>query len=162
MFDVLDEQAVVDARVLDLYAGSGALGIEALSRGARWCDFVERASSTTKVIRENLALTGLQDRARVHRVAVERAQARLKAEYTLVFADPPYDDDGAMLALENIARSGLVAAEATLVLEHSRRRTPPPTLGLLHLDWTRRYGDSQVSIYREAGLAAGQSKEELQ
>jgi 16S rRNA G966 N2-methylase RsmD len=93
---------------------------------------------------------------------VERARARLKAEYTLVFADPPYDDDGAMLALGDLVDSGLLAAGATLVLEHSRRRTPPPTLGLLHLDWTRRYGDSQVSIYREAGLAAGQSKEELQ
>lgn len=162
MFDVLGEQDVDDARVLDLYAGSGALGIEALSRGARWCDFVERVTSTMNVIRENLDLTGLQEKARVHRVAVERAQARLKGPYTLVFADPPYDDEKAMPALEAIAGSDLVAPGATLVLEHSRRRTPPSGLGPLHLDWTRRYGDSQVSIYRDSGLAAGQSKEELQ
>lgn len=148
IFDVLEAQGVDRSRVLDLYAGSGALGIEALSRGSEWCDFVERSAANAALIRENLALTGLQERGRVHRLAVERATERLEGPYSLLLADPPYDDAAAVAALERIARSLLVGAETTLVLEQSRRRQPPHELGPLPLTWSRRYGDTVVSIYR--------------
>lgn len=149
IFDVLEGQEVDDSRVLDLYAGSGALGIEALSRGAGSCDFVERGVSTVRLIRENLTLTGLQERAHVHRVTAERSLTRLEGPFTLVFADPPYEDDAALLTLERIAASELIGPGATLVLEHSRRRMPPEALGPMRQRWTRQYGDSQVTIYRE-------------
>ena len=148
IFDALDARGVDDARVLDLYAGSGALGIEALSRGAGRCDFVERETRNAALIRENLRLAGLEERGRVHRMTVERAPERLSGPYSLVLADPPYDDETALAALERIAGSGLVEPGTTLVLEHSRRRQAPQALGQLRLAWSRRYGDSQVSIYQ--------------
>ena len=148
IFDALEAQGVDDSRVLDLYAGSGALGIEALSRGAGFCDFVERSAQHAAVVRENLSLAGESERGRVHRCGVERVPERLQGPYSLILADPPYDDAAAPAALERVAQSPLVAADATLVLEHSSRREAPEAFGPLRLSWSRRYGDTQVSIYR--------------
>ena len=157
IFDVLTAQDVDYSRVLDLYAGSGAIGIEALSRGEGSCDFVERNAAAAAVIKENLLATGLAARGRVHRFAVEHAAERLDGPYSLVLADPPYDDDAAWVALERIVGSDLVEPDAPVVLEHSSRRAPPEELGALRLSWTRRYGDTQVSIYRheQAGKRPG-------
>src|SRR6266571_286389 len=80
------------SRTLDLYAGSGALGIEALSRGAETCDFVDRDPAACAVIRENLRITGFHGRARVHCLSAVTALQRLPGPYTLVLADPPYND----------------------------------------------------------------------
>jgi len=148
IFDALGAQGVNLERVLDLYAGSGALGIEALSRGGGWCDFVERDARNAAIIRENVMRTGLGERARVHRMAVERAPERLEGRYSLLLADPPYDDEAAAAALEGIARSELVGEGSVLVWEQSRRQPAPPSLGPLRLTWSRRYGDTQVSIDR--------------
>jgi 16S rRNA (guanine966-N2)-methyltransferase len=148
IFDALEAQGVDDSRVLDLYAGSGALGIEALSRGAGFCDFVERSAQHAAVIRENLSLVGMAERGRVHRFGVEHAAERLAGPYSLILADPPYDDAAATAVLARLAQSEVVAPEATLVLEHSSRNEAPEALGPLELRWSRRYGDTQVSIYR--------------
>jgi 16S rRNA (guanine966-N2)-methyltransferase len=136
------------SRVLDLYAGTGALGIEALSRGADWCDFVERGQRSCQTIRENLAHTGLAPKATVHALSAGQAANRLRGPYTLVMADPPYDDERALEDLERLAASPLVARGAVLVLEHSRRRDAPPVLGRRPLRQTRRHGDTCVSFYR--------------
>ncbi len=148
IFDALEAQRTDLSRVLDLYAGSGALGIEALSRGGGWCDFVERDGANVAVIRENLMLTALAERGRVHRMAMERAPKRLAEPYSLLLADPPYDDDAAPATLERIAASALAGPEATLVLEQSYRRGPARPLPPLELTWSRRYGATLVSIYR--------------
>jgi 16S rRNA (guanine966-N2)-methyltransferase len=148
IFDVLEAQQVDLSRVLDVYAGSGALGIEALSRGDGRCDFFDREAANARVIRENLAAAGLQDRGTVYRLAAERAPERLQGPYSLVLADPPYYDEAALETVDQIARSGLVGPDTTLVLEHSARGEPPQELGPLPLAWSRRYGDTQVSIYR--------------
>jgi 16S rRNA (guanine966-N2)-methyltransferase len=150
IFDALESHDVDMTRVLDLYAGSGALGIEALSRGASWCDFVESDAACVAAIKENLRRTRLQDRAKVYRLRVERVLSRLTGPYTLVLADPPYSDRAALRAIDQVARSPLIAPQATLVLEHSSRDAPPEALGSLQLDWTRRYGDTQVSWYAPA------------
>ncbi|HEU4759119.1 MAG TPA: RsmD family RNA methyltransferase [Dehalococcoidia bacterium] len=139
------------SRVLDLYAGSGALGIEALSRGAEWCDFVERDARSCAVIAENLRLTGFAEQARVLCRPVERLEAGSGGEpYTLVLADPPYGDAGALRALASLAGSGLVEPGRTvLVLEHASREEPPSRLGgLSRQGRVRRHGDSAVSMYR--------------
>lgn len=150
IFDALASQDADLSRVLDLYAGSGALGIEALSRGAGHCDFVERNAAAASVIAENLRLLRLEDQAKVHKLAVERAAERLHEPYSLVLADPPYDDEAARAAVGAVAGSSLVAPDATLVLELSSRNEAPETLGPLRLVWSRRHGDTQVAIYRRA------------
>ena len=148
IFSALESMGVELTRVLDLYAGSGALGIEALSRGGEWCDFVEKDARTCASIRENLAKTRFDGLAKVHCAPVERALARLEGPYTLVLADPPYAQEAAP-SLERLVESGLAEAGGTvLVLEHSSREEGPERLGGLSQVKTLRHGDSAVSIYR--------------
>jgi 16S rRNA (guanine966-N2)-methyltransferase len=148
VFSALASMGADLSRVLDLYAGSGALGIEALSRGAESCDFVERDPAACAVIKENLNATGFADRCQVHCAAAARALSRLQGPYTLVLADPPYDDREAALLLADLANSDLIQEGAILVLEHSAREEPSGALGKLSLASVRRHGDSAVSIYR--------------
>jgi len=135
--------------VLDLYAGSGALGIEALSRGAGHCDFVERNRPACQAIEKNVRATGFQSQAKVYCSALPAALGRLIGPYTLILADPPYNDTGAEAVLEGLLGSALARAGlTTLVWEVSSRKPHPPSLGPLQLEKTRTYGDTQVSIYR--------------
>ena len=120
-----------------------------MSRGGDGWDFVERNAASAAVIRANLTVTGLQERGAVHRVAAARATERLRGPYSLLLADPPYDDEAAETALAQIAGSGLVGDGAVFVLEQSARRDAPQELGALRLYWNRRYGDTQVSMYRQ-------------
>jgi 16S rRNA (guanine(966)-N(2))-methyltransferase RsmD len=148
IFDALEAQGADFSRVLDLYAGSGALGIEALSRGGGRCDFVERSETNVALIKENLRLSGFETQGRVHRFDAARAPERLHGPYTLVLADPPYEDESADAVTDRIASSSLVSAQTALVLEQSSRRAAPERLGGLERAWGRRYGDTEVSIYR--------------
>lgn len=148
VFSALASMGADLARVLDIYAGSGALGIEALSRGAGSCDFVERDPGACAVIKENLEATGFAGRCRVHCVAASRVQDRLQGSFTLVLADPPYEDSEAVSVLAGLASSDLVEEGTVLVLEHSAREEPRGQLGKLSLVSVRRHGDSAVSIYR--------------
>ncbi|TMF12397.1 MAG: 16S rRNA (guanine(966)-N(2))-methyltransferase RsmD [Chloroflexi bacterium] len=137
------------SRVLDLYAGSGALGIEAISRGADWCDFVEQDRATCETIRQNLRATGFEHEARVYALSAVRALDKLGGPYTLVLADPPYEDERAVGVLESLSGRGLVRQRETLlVLEHSARNEPKSEIGGLALVSSRRHGDSGISIYR--------------
>ena len=148
IFSALASMGADMSRVLDVYAGSGALGIEALSRGAAWCDFVERDSAACAVIRENLRQTGFDVRARVYCSPAERSLRQLDGPYTLVLADPPYADAEAVGLLHSLAGSRLVAVGTVLVLEQSAREEPQSTIGRLSLVSERRHGDSAVCIYR--------------
>ena len=149
LFNALEARGVEFEGMLDVFAGSGALGIEALSRGDGRCDFVESNAKAAAIIRENLVVTGLAARGRVFPIRAEQAPDRLDKQYSLLFCDPPYDDEAGARDVERIAGSGLIAPEATLVLEHSSRSEAPAKLGKLQLDWSRRYGDTQVSMYQE-------------
>lgn len=148
IFDALASSGVELSRVLDLYAGSGALGIEALSRGAQWCDFVEQDRAACAIIRENLTLAGFQARARVHCSPVEKALGRLEGPYNLVLIDPPYEDEGAPATVARLADSTLVEEGSMLVLEHPWRRLPVDRWGPFALVSRKRHGDTGVSIYR--------------
>jgi 16S rRNA (guanine966-N2)-methyltransferase len=152
IFDMLTSMGAGFERVLDLYAGTGALGIEALSRGAGTADFVEQDAEMVRLIGTNLALCGFEDRAHVHGIPAALAASRLasssgNAPYTLVLADPPYYDSDAIVAVEAVAVSPLVGADTVLVLEHHRSVEAPDALGSLSLYRRRRHGDTVVSIF---------------
>jgi len=149
IFNTLSPDAVEGARVLDLYAGTGALGIEALSRGAAHADFVERSPRLAALIRRNLEAAGAKDRARVYAMPAHKALGALSGPYHLVLMDPPYDDAGVAGLLARLEGAGLLADGATVVLEHAWRTPPPEGSGRLALIETRRYGDTAVSYYRE-------------
>ncbi|MPZ50615.1 MAG: 16S rRNA (guanine(966)-N(2))-methyltransferase RsmD [Dehalococcoidia bacterium] len=148
VFEMLAAHGAGLTSVLDLYSGTGAMGIEALSRGAEHCDFVEADQRTSAIIKENLKLTELAARARVLPMPVARAVARLEGPYTLVVADPPYEYDRAERELTEVIERGLVAPEGTVVVEHSKRREWPETLAGRPRLLTRRYGDTCVTMYR--------------
>lgn len=134
-------------RVLDLYAGSGALGIEALSRGAQDVHFVESDASARRAITANLAHTGLADRAVVHGLKAERAASTLAGVYDLILADPPYDEPEARDVLASIAASERVTDRSVLVWEHRDSPGQPERLGKLVLQRTRRHGIASISLY---------------
>jgi 16S rRNA (guanine966-N2)-methyltransferase len=139
-------------RVVDLFAGSGALAIEALSRGASRAVLVERARPALRVIHDNLASLGLTDRASVLPLAVERARDALAAAgpFDLLLADPPYADVPAgrlARTLERLlATPGLVAPGAVVVVEHASRDEAPELSGLSRQP-SRVYGDTALAIY---------------
>ena len=149
IFDMLASMGASYDRVIDLYAGSGALGIEALSRGDGTADFVEQDADGVRTIRANLALTGFDARATVHQMPASASTSRLRGPYTLVLADPPYYDTEALGTVAAVASSGLVGPETVLVLEHHRRVQAPDVLGPLVLYRRRRHGDTVVSIYEQ-------------
>jgi 16S rRNA (guanine966-N2)-methyltransferase len=134
-------------RVLDLYAGSGALGIEALSRGAQHADFVESDARARAAVEANLRLTGLRGRAAVHALRAEQAVSTLAGSYDLILADPPYADIEAARVLANIAASARATDSTVLVWEHRSDYQPPPRLGRLRLRRTRRHGSAALSVY---------------
>ena len=135
------------ARVLDLFAGSGALGIEALSRGAAHVTFVDREPRGLAILRQNLDALGFKERAQVLRSDVVRwleASPGVVGEAGLVFLDPPYEDVVLDRALKALDRA---AGDAVVVAEHSRRQSLP-ALTRLRVDRERRYGDTVVTVLR--------------
>jgi 16S rRNA (guanine(966)-N(2))-methyltransferase RsmD len=147
------------AAVLDLYAGTGALGIEALSRGAAGAVFVEAARTCLAVLRANLDALDLASRAEVVAGDAVATLARLAREgrrFDLVLLDPPYVSDEAERALGALAGSELLPDGAMVVVESSRRHPPGAVTGMLHLD-ERRYGDTLITRFRRAG-ASGEGR----
>ncbi len=148
IFNILGSGIFQDGRVLDLYAGSGSLGIESLSRGAAWADFVEQNRRQCEVIRGNLANTGFEGQARVHCADVEKYLTALTGPYRLVLMDPPYKFLELGEFLESMAQvDGLVEDDGTVVVGHSRRLDLQPSYGSLHQFSHRRYGDNVVDFY---------------
>jgi 16S rRNA (guanine(966)-N(2))-methyltransferase RsmD len=142
---------VEDARVLDLYAGSGALGIEALSRGAAHCVFVERAPAAVAAIRANLQHTGLADRAEVHLETVERYLASLgDAQFNLVFVDPPYAERAILGPLEQILPA---LARGVVVVKHFWKAVTPVPAGL-EVTRERRFGETSLTFLERTGATA--------
>jgi 16S rRNA (guanine(966)-N(2))-methyltransferase RsmD len=142
--------AVDGVRVLDLFAGTGALGIEALSRGAAAAVFVEDHPEAVKALRRNLEDLGLQDRTRVWPLPVTTALKKLAAQgdrFGLAFLDPPYGGGKAMTALQALTSQNLLSTGAVVAVEHSRRETLPAESGNLKRTEVRRYGDTQVAFY---------------
>lgn len=151
LFDMLIAMDADFSRVLDLYAGTGALGIEALSRGADWCDFIEKDSRQCALIRANLEQTSLAEKGAVHCWPVEKVLTRLQGSYSLILADPPYQDEKAESILQEIAASSLVGPDAIIVLEHSQKKPAPLSLGKCSLLNSRRHGDTSISFYGSGG-----------
>lgn len=140
--------AITGARVLDLYAGSGALGLESLSRGAATADLVEHGRTAAAIVRRNAAVVakaGGLPAARVHQSTVRNFLQRAPGPFDLVFTDPPYDlDDDAMTA-DLVALAPLLSPEAVVVIERARRSTPPD---LAAAGWEllrdKTYGDTRI------------------
>jgi 16S rRNA (guanine966-N2)-methyltransferase len=152
LFDILaSRRLVTGARVLDLFAGTGALGIEALSRGAATVVCVEESRTVARVLRANLAASGVESQATVLIGSVPVALRRLEgrgARFDGVFVDPPYAAGWVDRTLRRLARGGLLADDAWVVVHHERDEPPAETYDGLAAVVTRRFGRSHVALYR--------------
>ncbi|WP_262000857.1 16S rRNA (guanine(966)-N(2))-methyltransferase RsmD [Microbacterium sp. Mcb102] len=149
LFGALEALSAIDgARVLDLYAGSGALGLEALSRGAVSADLVERGRQAAAIVRRNAAVVAKaagRSAGRVHEGAVHTYLQRAAGPFDLVFTDPPYDLDDAAMTADLVALAPLLSPDAVVVVERARRATPPD-FGAAGLELFREksYGDTTL------------------
>ncbi len=148
IFSILETTTSDWERVLDLFAGSGALGIEALSRGAGWVDFVEREPRCCAIIRENLEKTKLTARAHIYCCGVAKALGFLNEEYSIILMDPPYSDTSIGRIISQLATSKLVGTSSVVVVTHSPRLSLSPVYAPLNLVKEYRHGDSCIAIYR--------------
>ena len=148
IFNILDPNLYQGGRVLDLFSGTGSLGIEALSHGADWVDFVEWDQRQSAVITSNLESTGLTAKAKVHRLDVFQALQTLPGNYDLALMDPPYKMGNLDNLMEQVsARSGLIIEGGVVITGHSKREELKEAYGELRLTSHRQYRDNVVDFY---------------
>ncbi|HEV8540456.1 MAG TPA: 16S rRNA (guanine(966)-N(2))-methyltransferase RsmD [Nitrospiraceae bacterium] len=153
LFSILSPR-IIDARFLDLYAGTGAIGIEALSRGARHVTFVESSSVALRVLKKNLEQCGFAAAGDVRICTAERFLKGNGSEtppYDIVFADPPYDQkDGGQDLMSRLNESEMIGAHTLVILEHAKKVAVPVQVGRLSQVRQYRYGDTTLSLYQTA------------
>jgi len=149
IFSMLEGLASDWSLVLDLYSGTGAMGIEALSRGAGWADFVDRQRRCCDIIKQNLAKTKLSEKGRVYCCEVEKAISFLDKEYDIIIMDPPYRNKVIGDTIIKLANSKLVGTETIVVVTHSPHLTLEAAYPPLSLIKERRHGDSCIGIYHK-------------
>ena len=154
LFSIIGDGAARGRRVADLYAGTGALGIEALSRGAAWVDFVEANARLCAALRARLAEWRLDDRAKVYRGRTLKTIETLAGGYDLILADPPYDSGETGRLLDRLQSPGLLADGGIAVLEHRAGLEIKLPIGRLALKTTKTYGDTAITAL-SAGAAHG-------
>jgi 16S rRNA (guanine966-N2)-methyltransferase len=144
-------------RLLDLFAGAGGVGLEALSRGAAHVTFVERDARAVAALRDNVATLGVADAVHVVRDDVLRALAafrRAGERFGLVFLDPPYEAELAAATLGALGDGALLAAGALVVAQHLTKRAPAEIAGVLRAFRTRRFGETTLTFFRADGYDA--------
>lgn len=146
LFNILGPR-LQGARFLDLFAGTGANGIEALSRGAAHALFVDSDRRAIAVVRENLARTGLGERAAIRRLNLPPQLAKIQGPFDLVFADPPYTFEHHDALLAGLGAHGLVAEGGLVVLEHGKTPAPAPIVAPFEQVRQQHYGDTWLSFY---------------
>jgi len=135
-------------RVLDLFAGTGQMGIEALSRGAVSCVFVDRRRDAAQLVRDNLAVCGFSDRAQVVCGDALGYLASLRTQFDLIFLDPPYADDTLERALACIERLDILAPDGIIAAECPSDKALPALGAPYRLSREYRYGGIKVTVYR--------------
>ena len=152
LFNILASRADVEfegARVIDLFAGSGALGLEAMSRGAAWCLFVETDAAARGAIRDNIEALGLFGTTRIHRRSAAELgpkPAGVGPPFTLAFLDPPYGKELCAPAMSILRDGGWLRDGAVVVAEQGKDETPVAVDGFTEDD-RRRYGAAQIGVY---------------
>lgn len=153
IFDILGE-GIAGTNILDLFAGSGALGLEALSRGASSCIFVDNNRSCIKAIKNNLEALGLSSNKDIVIITSDAIRAISKLaksgdKFDLIFLDPPYYKSLAKKSLFSLGSCDILTKSGVAIAEHSKHDEVPSSVGELKLYRSARYGDTQISFYRK-------------
>lgn len=150
IFNVLREE-VENKRVLDLFAGAGGLGLEALSRGAEWVTFVDSSPRSITLLKSNLEKLNLRNCSKVIKLDGLKALKRLRETFDLIFADPPYGKGFLQRIVDSVVRSRILREGGILVLEHHKKETfsCSPELSILKQS---RFGDTVISFLMKRKL----------
>ena len=135
-------------RVLDLFAGTGQLGIECLSRGAAFCDFVDSAPAAMKIVRKNVSACGFEDRSAFHGKDFAAFLSRCREKYGLIFLDPPYASGNLERALEQITTIDIAAGNGIIVCESPADHQLPELTEPYEKGKEYRYGKIKFTLYR--------------
>ena len=157
LFNILGER-VVDSLFLDLFAGAGGIGIEALSRGAGRVVFVDASRASLNVVNQNIAQTGFEERSQAVLSKVESFLKKPLGSYDIVFLDPPYADEMQPL-LELIAGAGILKPESIVIAEHFKKQPSPACAGDLTLYREAKYGDTVLAFYNFRSQGSGISSQ---
>lgn len=147
LFNIIREQ-VPGSRVLDLFAGSGAIGLEALSRGAESAVFIEKDRQAYRILADNVAKAGQESRSRCINQSYDAWLGSGREQFDLIYADPPYSLDAWEDCLERIGRLGCLAEEGLLILESPRDKALPAEAGPFVLVREQRYGNTKIWFYK--------------
>ena len=159
LFNILPHD-LSGVKLLELFAGTGNVSIEAISRGAAEAILIDSSAKSGKVISENLRRLGFTDRATVRIAPVSQALRSLTRQgesFDVIFLDPPYQRNWVKACMEAVGRGNLLRASGTLVVEHSAREQPQREYGSLILKDQRKYGDTCLSFFehKAATISAG-------
>jgi 16S rRNA (guanine(966)-N(2))-methyltransferase RsmD len=149
VFSILSSVTMYWKRGLDLFAGTGALGIEALSRDIEWVDFVDQDHRCCDIIEQNLKKVGFAGKAHVYCCAVTKAFNFLAGKYDVVFLDPPYSSREINDLMFQLAKSNFVGTDTIVVMFHTSRTPLQQRYGGLYLIKNKKYGDTSISIYNK-------------
>lgn len=149
LFNILAPQ-IKDSRFLDLCAGSGAVGIEALSRGASHVTFVDQSRPACSAIQVNLDTIGITNEATIINKDAVSAMKHLTGRFDIIFFDPPYESDVYDRVLGELGESDLPAPDTIVVVEHRAKRPPEQTFGRLEIFRTVKQGDSSLAFFQLA------------
>lgn len=155
---------IPDADVLDLFAGTGSLGIEALSRGAKSAVFIDKSPECCKLIKDNLAHTKLSDRAEVFVGEIPGALEKLaerSIQFDIIFLDPPYGKNFIEEALKIIEKNDIINFKGIVAAERDVNDRVPDGVGKLKLIRNQRYGDTVLSFYAVDGKSAYQREDKV-
>ena len=147
---------VPDSYVLDMFSGTGSLGIEALSRGAAYAVFVDYHKECVDIIKENLNYTKLQSKAKVFQadcLRVAKKLGRRGNRFDIIFMDPPYSKNLVEGALSSIVENGIIKDNGIIVVEHRKSDTVPQKIGDVELVRRQDYGDTSLSFYRRKEIS---------
>jgi 16S rRNA (guanine(966)-N(2))-methyltransferase RsmD len=154
LFNILGKE-ISSAKVLDLFAGTGALGIEALSRGAKEAVFVDNNRLSEKAVKRNIANLGFENRATIYRLEVDKALklfSRKGYKFDIIFIDPPYESSMATRTLIEISDSNTLSDGGLIVVEHYRKDVLPQAPGRLKMKRKEVYGDTAISFYAKVNV----------
>ena len=150
LFSILGSR-LPGASFLDLYAGTGAIGIEAVSRGATRVVFVESDPRSWRVLNANLEHCGITERTEVYKGDVQSYLRKpVEEPFTIVFADPPYREDSRAVLLPSLSRSAMIAPHTIVILEHPTKLSISLQIGRLSRTRLYRYGDTSLSLFSVA------------
>lgn len=158
LFNILGDR-VVDAVFLDLFAGAGGIGIEALSRDAALVVFVDDSRDSFNIVKQNIEQTGFEERSQAMLSKAESFLNKPSGPYDIVFLDPPYAT-GLQPLLEQIAGAGILKSDAIVIAEHFKKQPSPERAGGLGLYREAKYGDTVLAFYRFSSQETGDRSKE--